>query len=266
MITLEHLTILFHAGTANAVVALDDLSLHLEAGEFVTVIGSNGAGKSTLLNSIAGVHPITRGRIVLAGQDVTHWPEHRRARLIGRVFQNPLDGTAAALSIEHNLALAYRRGQCLRLRPGVTRARQALFRQALATLGMGLEQRLESSVSLLSGGQRQALTMLMATLIQPSLLLLDEHTAALDPAAAAHIMQLTDRLVRAQHLTTLMITHNMQQALAYGDRTLMLHRGRCILDLHGSARQGLTVQDLMQKFTEVRQEALVDDALLLRDQ
>ncbi|MGE3540697.1 MAG: ABC transporter ATP-binding protein [Candidatus Tectimicrobiota bacterium] len=265
MIDLTHLSLVFHAGTMHAVTALQDVSLHLEAGEFVTVIGSNGAGKSTLLNSIAGVYPLQQGQIVIAGRDVTHWTEHQRARFIGRVFQNPVDGTAASMSIEQNLALAHARGRALRLRPGVTRARRALFRQALATLGMGLEQRLTLGVHRLSGGQRQALTLLMATLTRPQILLLDEHTAALDPVAAAHIMQLTQRLVQEQQLTTLMVTHNMQQALAYGDRTLMLHRGQCILDIRGAPRQGLTVQDLIKQFTEARREAVVDDALLLGD-
>jgi putative tryptophan/tyrosine transport system ATP-binding protein len=266
MIAIEHLTKVFHVGTVNAVTALRDLSLHLADGEFVTVVGSNGAGKSSLLHSIAGVYAIEQGRIVIDGHDVTTWAEHRRARFIGRVFQNPADGTAAAMSIEQNLVLAQTRGQALRLTPGVTRGRRARFRDALATLGMGLEDRLQTPVALLSGGQRQALTLLMATLARPRILLLDEHTAALDPGAAAHIMQLTNRLVREQQLTTLMITHNMGQALAFGDRTVMLHRGQCILDLRGDARTGLTVHDLVNKFAEVRQEALTDDVLLLGDQ
>ena len=265
MIAIEHLTKVFNVGTVNAVTALRDLSLHLADGEFVTVVGSNGAGKSSLLNSIAGVYAIEHGRIVIDGHDVTTWAEHQRARFIGRVFQNPSDGTAAAMSIEQHLVLAQTRGQALRLTPGVTRGRRARFRDALATLSMGLENRLQTPVSLLSGGQRQALTLLMATLARPRVLLLDEHTAALDPGAAAHIMQLTNRLVREQHLTTLMITHNMGQALACGDRTLMMHRGQVILDLRGDERTALTVQDLVNKFAEVRQEALTDDVLLLGD-
>ena len=265
MIAIEDLTKVFHVGTVNAVTALRDLSLHLADGEFVTVVGSNGAGKSSLLHSIAGVYAIEQGRIVIDGHDVTTWAEHRRARFIGRVFQNPADGTAAAMSIEQNLVLAQTRGQALRLTPGVKRGRRAQFRAALATLGMGLENRLQTPVALLSGGQRQALTLLMATLTKPRILLLDEHTAALDPGAAAHIMQLTNRLIREQHLATLMITHNMGQALAFGDRTLMMHRGQVILDLCGEARTGVTVHDLINKFADVHQGALLDDALLLGD-
>ncbi|MEP7200114.1 MAG: ATP-binding cassette domain-containing protein, partial [Chloroflexota bacterium] len=262
MIQIEHLTKTFNVGTINAVAALRDLSLTLADGEFVTVIGSNGAGKSSLLNSIAGAQSVEQGRIVIDGHDVTHWAEHQRARWIGRVFQNPFDGTAAAMSVEQNLTLAYLRGKPHRLMPGVTRARRDLFRRELAALGLGLEQRMETRVSLLSGGQRQALTLLMATLAKPRLLLLDEHTAALDPSAAAQVMQLTERLVRDNQLTTLMITHNMAQALACGDRTLMMHQGQFILDMRGAERQHLTVQDLVNKFAEMRKE-VVDDELLL---
>ncbi len=265
MISVEHLSKIFNAGSVNEVVALRDVSLTLGDGEFVTVIGSNGAGKSSLLNCIAGVHAIERGRIRIDGQDVTRAAEHRRARLIGRVFQNPLEGTAASMNVAQNLALAYLRGKPHRLTPGVTRERREFFREQLRTLGMGLEDRLDARVRLLSGGQRQALTLLMATIAQPRILLLDEHTAALDPGAAAQIVELTNRLVREHHLTTLMITHNMAQALALGNRTLMMDKGEIILDIQGAARNGLSVQDLVNKFAQVRKEVIVDDELLLSE-
>ena len=263
MIEIQNLTKVFNAGSVNEVVALRDISLSLADGEFVTVIGSNGAGKSSLLNCIAGGFTAERGSISVGGRDVSRWSEHRRASLIGRVFQNPLEGTASGMSVEQNLALAFLRGKPHRLSPGVTLARRELFRSELSALGLGLDKRLEAHVRLLSGGQRQALTLLMATIARPHLLLLDEHTAALDPGAAAQIMQLTGRLVRTQQLTTLMITHNMSQALACGDRTLMMHQGRIILDIRDAERKSLTVQDLIQKFTEVRREVVVDDELLL---
>lgn len=263
MIEIQNLTKVFSAGSVNEVVALRDISLSLADGEFVTVIGSNGAGKSSLLNCIAGVYAAERGSIYIERRDVSGWPEHRRARLIGRVFQNPLEGTASSMSVEQNLALALLRGKPHRLSPGVTDARRDVFRAELSSLGLGLEQRLEARVQLLSGGQRQALTLLMATIARPHLLLLDEHTAALDPGAAAQIMQLTERLVRTQQLSTLMITHNMSQALACGDRTLMMDKGRIILDIRGAERKSLSVQDLIHKFAEVRAEVIVDDELLL---
>lgn len=265
MIEIQRLTKIFNQGSVNEVVALRDISLCLADGEFVTVIGSNGAGKSSLLNCIAGVYPIERGRILIDGRDVTSWEEYRRARLIGRVFQNPLEGTAASMNVEQNLALAYLRDKPHRLTPGVTRERREFFRRELSALGMGLEHRLDARVRLLSGGQRQALTLLMATIARPRILLLDEHTAALDPGAAAQIAELTERLVREHNLTTLMITHNMAQAIALGNRTLMMDKGQIILDMRGAERKGLTVQDLINQFAAIRKEVIADDELLLSE-
>jgi putative ABC transport system ATP-binding protein len=263
MLTLSNLHQIFHPGEINEIHALRGIDLALPARQFVTVIGSNGAGKSTLFNTIAGVFPPSRGRILIDGQDVTGWPEHRRAYLVGRVFQNPLLGTAASMSIAQNLTLALLRSQRLRLRTGVTRARLHHFADWLEPLGLGLEKRLDTRVALLSGGQRQALTLMMAVLAQPKLLLLDEHTAALDPATAAKILELTGQIVEQQSLTTLMITHNMAQALAFGDRTLMMDAGQIVLDLSAEEKANLTVQDLIDKFTVVRRTQLVDDELLL---
>ena len=263
MLKLTALHQTFHPGEVNEVRALRGIDLHVPSGQFVTVIGSNGAGKSTIFNVIAGVFPPTHGSIYIDSEDVTQWPEHRRAKHIGRVFQDPLMGTAASMTIAQNLTLALLRGERHRLRTGVTRARMDAFRELLAPLGLGLENRLEARVALLSGGQRQALTLLMATLTNPKLLLLDEHTAALDPATAAKILDLTGRIVQEQQLTTLMITHNMQQALTFGDRTLMMDAGEIVLDLSGEARQAMTVQDLIDQFGRVRRAQLTDDELLL---
>lgn len=263
MIRLEEIAVTFHPGTVNEVRALRSISLTLADGELVTVVGSNGAGKSTLLNSIAGVIMPQQGRIVIADEDVTSLVEHTRARLVGRVFQNPLDGTAAGMTVEENLALAARRGRSRGLRQAVGHAERKQFGDLLASLGLGLERRLKAPVGLLSGGQRQALTLLMATLAQPRVLLLDEHTAALDPAAAMQIENLTVRLAADQRLTTLMVTHNMQQALRVGTRTIMLHQGEIALDVSAEERQGMTVDDLVRRFHETRQQALVDDELLL---
>jgi putative tryptophan/tyrosine transport system ATP-binding protein len=265
MIRLERIHKYFHRGEGHEVHALRGVDLEIGAGEFVTLIGSNGAGKSTLLNCIAGVYPVNDGRILLGGRDVTDLRADQRATWVGRVFQNPLDGTAANLSIEQNMALALLRGQPKRLRSGVSRERRARFRTALKQLDLGLESRLEARVRTLSGGQRQALTLLMATLAPPQVLLLDEHTAALDPAAAALVADLTERLVAEQRLTTLMVTHNMQQALSYGTRTLMMHQGRVMLDISGAERAGLTVQDLVRRFTSERKEVVADDELLLSE-
>lgn len=263
MLRLDGVHQVFHRGDVNEVHALRGLNLAVPAGQFVTVIGSNGAGKSTLFNVVAGVFAPSEGRIVLNGEDVTRAPEHRRARLIGRVFQNPLLGTAASMSIAQNLALALLRGRRHRLASGVTRERERQFRDLLAPLGLGLENRLDAKVALLSGGQRQALTLLMATMTQPLLLLLDEHTAALDPGTAQKILELTRTLVAQQQLTTLMITHNMQQALTTGDRTLMMDAGQIVLDLSAQERASMSVQDLVDKFTQVRHAELADDELLL---
>jgi putative ABC transport system ATP-binding protein len=263
MIRLDAMTKRFRRGGINEVVALDRLDLHIPAGDFVSIIGSNGAGKSSLLNCLAGVYPIDGGRIRLRGRDVTAWPEYRRAQLLGRVFQDPLVGTCASLSIEQNMALALRRGRRRGLAIGVKRRDRELFRARLATLGLGLEERLKSRVGLLSGGQRQALTMVMATLIEPEVLLLDEHTAALDPKTASQILDLTRRIIANQSLTTLMVTHNMAQALAFGNRLIMLHRGRIILDVAGREKAGLTVDDLLARFYSTQGETFASDRALL---
>ena len=263
MIRLDEVAVTFNSGTVNEVRALRGISLTLADGELVTVVGSNGAGKSTLLNTISGAILPQSGRIFVAERDVTGMVEHRRASYIGRVFQNPLDGTAAGMTVEENLALAARRGQARGLRQAVGESERRTFREVLTSIGLGLERRLTAPVGLLSGGQRQALTLLMATLARPLVLLLDEHTAALDPAAAAQIEALTVQLVQEQHLATLMVTHNMQQALRVGTRTVMLHQGEIVLDLNAEERRGMTVEDLVRRFHEVRQQSLVDDELLL---
>ena len=238
----------FNPGTANEKRAIDGLELTLEEGDFVTVIGGNGAGKSTTLNLIAGVFPPDRGTITLNGRDLTHLSEHRRAKYLGRVFQDPMMGTAATMGIEENLALALRRGKSRGLRPGIHNQERELYRERLATLGLGLEDRMTSKVGLLSGGQRQALTLLMATLKKPELLLLDEHTAALDPKTADKVLQLTKEIVERDHLTTLMVTHNMRNAIEYGNRLIMMDAGRVVVDLRGEEKKNLTVRELLEKF------------------
>jgi putative ABC transport system ATP-binding protein len=263
MLQIESLSQIFNRGSINEVHALRGIELHLPPKQFVTVIGSNGAGKSTLFNFIAGVFPPTQGRIIIDGEDVSEWSEPKRANLIGRVFQNPLQGTAASMTIAENLTLAMLRRQRLGLRLGVSRLRRGKLADLLASLGLCLEQRLDDQVALLSGGQRQAMTLIMASFSQPKILLLDEHTAALDPATAHRILELTNAIVGDQQLTTLMITHNMQQALTFGTRTLMLHQGQIALDIDAEERKGMTVQDLVDKFSTVTPEALMDDELLL---
>jgi putative ABC transport system ATP-binding protein len=265
MLEIENLSMIFNPGSINQVHALKQVNLSLPPGEFVTIIGSNGAGKSTLLNTIAGVFPPSDGQIIIDHQEVTAWPEYRRANLVGRVFQDPLLGTAASMTIEQNLTLAIKRGQRRGLRIGVTSQRRRQFREALAHFGLGLENRLEARVNLLSGGQRQALTLLMATLARPKVLLLDEHTAALDPATAYKIVELTHQIVIETHLTTLMVTHNMRQALDMGTRTIMMHDGQILFDFSGQERKNLTVAKLLNMFAEVRQQELADDRLLLAD-
>jgi putative ABC transport system ATP-binding protein len=265
MLKISDLSLTFNPGDINEVHALKQVNLHLPPGEFVSVIGSNGAGKSTLLNTIAGVYPASRGRISIDSQDVSDWPEYKRAKLVGRVFQNPLLGTAASMTIEQNLTLAIRRGHRRALRTGVTARRRERFREALSHFGLGLENRLSSRVSLLSGGQRQTLTLLMATLTQPKILLLDEHTAALDPATALRIVQVTNQIVGETHLTTIMVTHNMRQALEMGTRTLMMHDGEILFDFSGAERDNLNVPKLLQMFAEVRQQELTDDRILLAE-
>ena len=248
MLEVRNLYKTFNAGTINEKRAMNGLSLTLEDGDFVTVIGGNGAGKSTLLNLVAGVFPPDSGTISIDGQNVTKLPEHKRAKFIGRVFQDPMMGTAATMGIEENLALAFRRGQGRGLRYGITNAERKQYREKLAILGLGLEDRLTSKVGLLSGGQRQALTLLMATLKKPKLLLLDEHTAALDPKTAAKVLETTERIVRRDRLTTLMITHNMRDAIAHGNRLIMMDGGQIVADIRGEEKRNLTVQDLLDKF------------------
>ena len=263
MLKLEHLYKTFNPGTINQKVALSDLSLHLNPGDFVTVIGGNGAGKSTMLNAIAGVWAVDSGRIILDGQDVTALPEHKRAKLIGRVFQDPMMGTAPNMQLEENLALAMRRGQRRGLGWGVTKAEREVYREKLKTLNLGLEDRMTVKVGLLSGGQRQALTLLMASLQKPKLLLLDEHTAALDPATAAKVLDLSDRIVAENQLTALMITHNMTDAIKHGNRLIMMNEGKIILDISGEEKKQLTKQMLMDKFAEVAGTQVESDQVLL---
>lgn len=251
MLWLEHVSKTFNTGTINERKALIDAQLHVAPGEFVTVIGGNGAGKSTILNAIAGTWPIDEGAIILDGVNMTGLPEYKRAPYIGRVFQDPKMGTAADMQIEENLALARRRGQKRGLRWGVTKAEREEYREKLAILRLGLEERMTTKVGLLSGGQRQALTLLMATLTKPKLLLLDEHTAALDPATAAKVLETTDHLVSENKLTTIMITHNMKDAIEHGDRLIMMNEGRIIYDVSGEEKQKLTREDLLQKFSDI---------------
>ena len=253
----------FNAGTVNEKLALNGLNLTLADGDFVTVIGGNGAGKSTMLNIVSGAYTVDAGTITIDGQNVTALPEHKRAKFIGRVFQDPMMGTAATMQIEENLALAARRGQRRTLRAGITRSEREEYREMLKILDLGLEDRLTSKVGLLSGGQRQALTLLMATLKKPKLLLLDEHTAALDPKTAAKVLDTTEKIVDRDHLTTLMITHNMRDAIAHGNRLIMLYDGRVVLDIAGEEKKKLTVEDLLEQFTKVSGSDEADDKLLL---
>lgn len=263
MISCQDLKLTFNRGLATEKKALCGITLDIPQGEFVTVIGSNGAGKSTLLNALSGDMLVDSGRILLDDQDVTHWPPHRRAAHVARVFQDPLAGTCGDLTVEENLALAWGRGSGRGFATAVDPGLRDLFRDRLKTLHLGLEDRLGAQMGLLSGGQRQSVSLLMATLRPSKILLLDEHTAALDPKTAAMVMELTDQIVRDQGLTTLMVTHSMRHALDHGGRTIMLHEGRVALDVGGAERQGMGVQDLLDMFTRVRHEQLDDDALLL---
>ena len=253
----------FNPKTVNEKIALAGVNLHLEDGDFVTVIGGNGAGKSTTLNAIAGVWPIDDGKIILDGKDLTHLPEHRRAAMLGRVFQDPMTGTAATMQIEENLALASRRGEKRTLRAGITKAEREIYREKLKTLGLGLEDRMTTKVGLLSGGQRQALTLLMSSLKKPQLLLLDEHTAALDPRTAEKVLHLTRDIVAENKLTTMMVTHNMRDAIAYGNRLIMMHEGRVILDIAGEEKKKLTVENLLEQFARVSGDEFTNDRALL---
>ena len=263
MLEMQHVTKVFNCGSVDEKVALNDLSLTLCDGDFVTVIGGNGAGKSTMQNAICGTWLPDSGHILLDGVDVTSLPEHKRAKYLGRVYQDPMMGTAARLQIEENLALAARRGKRRTLRPGIVRSERENYRKLLETLGLGLETRLSAKVGTLSGGQRQALTLLMATLQKPQLLLLDEHTAALDPRTAAKVMELTERIVKENHLTTLMITHNMRDAIQYGNRLVMLHEGRVILDIEGEEKKRLTVPDLLEMFSRASGSEFANDRAIL---
>lgn len=263
MLELKNIYKTFNPGTVNEKRALQGLNLSLADGDFVTVIGGNGAGKSTMLNIISGAYTVDEGSISIGGVDVTRLPEYKRAPYIGRVFQDPMMGTAATMQIEENLALAARRGQRRGLRTGISRAEREQYRELLKILDLGLEDRLASKVGLLSGGQRQALTLLMATLKKPQLLLLDEHTAALDPKTAAKVLSATEQIVRRDNLTALMITHNMRDAIAHGNRLVMLYDGRVVVDVRGEEKRRLTVEDLLEKFNQASGSSEADDKLLL---
>ena len=263
MLDIKMISKTFNAGTVNEKKALCEVSLHLNEGESIAVIGGNGAGKSTLMNAVAGTWLVDSGNITLDGVDITNMPEYKRAKYIGRVFQDPMMGTAANMQIEENLALALRRGRARTLKTGITKAEREMFRELLKTLDLGLEDRLTAKVGLLSGGQRQALTLLMASLVKPKLLLLDEHTAALDPKTAAKVMEVTRTIVNRDKLTTLMITHNMRDAIEYGDRLIMMYEGRIVLDIAGEEKQKLTVEDLLAKFGQATGSNEADDKLLL---
>lgn len=248
MLEIKDLHKTFNVGTINEKTALNGIDLKLEPGDFVTIIGGNGAGKSTMLNAISGVFPVDRGSIIIGGSNVTALPEYKRANFLGRVFQDPMMGTAANMGIEENLALAARRGEPRTFRRGITSKERELYREKLAPLGLGLENRMTSKVGLLSGGQRQALTLLMATIKKPNLLLLDEHTAALDPKTADKVLQLTDEIIRRDELTALMVTHNMRNAITYGNRLIMMNEGRIVVDIRGEEKKNLQVADLLRKF------------------
>ena len=263
MLDIKNIYKTFNVGTVNQKTALKGVSLHLNEGDFVTVIGGNGAGKSTLLNAVAGVWPVDEGSISIDGVDLTHMPEHKRAKYIGRVFQDPMLGTASSMQIEENLALAARRGKSRTLRAGITKAERAEYIERLKILDLGLEERLTSKVGLLSGGQRQALTLLMASLVKPKLLLLDEHTAALDPKTAAKVLDATEKIVSRDNLTTLMITHNMKDAITHGNRLIMMYEGRIVIDVSGEEKKNLTVPQLLDLFSKVSGSDEANDTLLL---
>jgi putative ABC transport system ATP-binding protein len=263
MLELKNIKKTFFPGTVNEKVALKGIDLTLEDGDFVTIIGGNGAGKSTLLNAIAGVWKLDQGQVVIDGVDVTGLPEHKRAKYLGRVFQDPMMGTARDMEIEENLALALRRGKRRTLKWRISKAERERYRQILADLDLGLEARMTHKVGLLSGGQRQAVTLLMATINTPKLLLLDEHTAALDPKTAAKVLEITDRIVAQDHLTTLMITHNMKDAIAHGNRLIMMHEGRIIIDVKGEEKKKLTVEDLLAMFAKASGSEFASDRAML---
>jgi putative ABC transport system ATP-binding protein len=263
MLLLQDVHKTFNPGTVNQKVALDGVNVSLNAKDFVTVIGGNGAGKSTMLNMIAGVYPIDKGKVVLNGRDLTKEPEHKRAKYISRVFQDPMMGTASNMEIIENLALAYRRGRKRGLAWGVTREEKEMFQEKLKILGLGLEDRMTAKVGLLSGGQRQALTLLMASLIKPELLLLDEHTAALDPKTAAKVLDVTENIIEEQQLTALMVTHNMKDAIRLGNRLIMMHEGKIIYDVSGEEKKNLQVSDLLEKFEQASGGEFANDRMML---
>ena len=263
MLKIDRIYKTFNPGTVTEKAALRGVSLDLKEGDFVTVIGGNGAGKSTMLNAVAGAFPVDSGRIEIDGVDVTRLPEHRRAKYLGRVFQDPMTGTAATMNIEENMALAARRGEPRGLRWGITAEEREKYRKELEGLGLGLEERMTSKVGLLSGGQRQALTLLMATLKTPKLLLLDEHTAALDPKTAEKVLEITQKIVNERHLTAMMVTHNMKDAIAVGNRLIMMNEGRIVVDVSGEEKSRLTRRDLMGLFEQAAGKELDGDRLLL---
>lgn len=263
MLEVKNIVKTFNQGTVNEKRALCGVSITLNDGDFVTIIGGNGAGKSTFLNAIAGVWPVDEGQIIIDGKNITKLPEYKRAAFLGRVFQDPMNGTAATMGIEENLALAFRRGSVRTLKSGITNNERKMYEDELTRLGLGLQSRMTSKVGLLSGGQRQALTLLMATLRRPKLLLLDEHTAALDPKTARKVLELTSEIVDAQKLTALMVTHNMKDAIQMGNRLIMMHEGRIIYDVAGEEKKKLHVEDLLRKFEEASGEEFANDRMML---
>ena len=263
MLKLDNIHKTFNPGTINEKIALNGVNLTLNEGDFVTVIGANGAGKSTTLNAIAGVWPIDSGKIYIGGDDVTKLSEHKRAKYLGRVFQDPMTGTATTMSIEENMAIAARRGEKRGLSWGITHQERDTYREMLKTLDLGLEDRLTSKVGLLSGGQRQAITLLMASIKKPKLLLLDEHTAALDPKTAAKVLEISDKIIAENHLTAMMVTHNMKDAIVHGNRLIMMHEGKVILNISGEEKKKLTVEDLLHQFEKVSGEEFANDKALL---
>lgn len=263
MLELKNVKKTFNKGTVNEKPALQGVNLTLNDGDFVTVIGGNGAGKSTTLNMIAGVYPIDEGKILLNDMNITHMPEHKRAKYLGRVFQDPMKGTAAGMEIQENLALAFRRGEKRGIRWGITKEEKKQYQEALKILDLGLEDRMSSKVGLLSGGQRQALTLLMATLKKPELLLLDEHTAALDPKTASKVLAITEKIINQNQLTAMMVTHNMKDAIRLGNRLIMMYEGRIIYDVSGEEKKNLKVSDLLEKFEQVSGGEFANDRMML---
>ena len=263
MLEIQNIHKTFNPGTINEKVALNGVNLNLNPGDFVTIIGGNGAGKSTTLNAIAGVWPVDEGKIIVDGVDITKLSEHKRALYLGRVFQDPMTGTATTMSIEENMAIAARRGERRGLGWGITKKERERYKEALKELDLGLEDRLSSKVGLLSGGQRQAITLLMASLKKPKLLLLDEHTAALDPKTAAKVLAISDKIIQEHQLTAMMVTHNMKDAIAHGNRLIMMHEGKIIYDVSGEEKKNLKVADLLAKFEEVSGGEFANDRMML---